>query len=130
MNAKDTSLSIKLIEMDERVTLQQQMAQQVGPVILINRFTVKPEEADQLVAAWTADAAYLKQQPGFISAQLHRGIGGSGVFINYAVWESVEQFRRAFSQPEFQESMKAYPPSTIASPHLFQKVAVPNICVA
>jgi heme-degrading monooxygenase HmoA len=130
MNAKDTSLSIKLIEMDERVTLQQQMAQELGPVILINTFTVKPEEADQLIAAWTADAAYFKQQPGFISAQLHRGIGGSGVFINYAVWESAEHFRRAFSQPEFRESMKAYPPSTIASPHLFQKVAVPNICVA
>ena len=130
MNNKDTSLMMKLTEMDKTVTLQEQMGQEVGSVILINKFNVKPEEADQLLAAWAADAAFFKQQPGFISAQLHRGVGGSGVFINFAVWESVEHFRRAFSQPEFRESMKAYPPSTIASPHLFQKVAVPNICVA
>jgi heme-degrading monooxygenase HmoA len=130
MNDKDTSQMIQLIEMDETVTLGQQMGQEIGPVILINKFNVKPEEADQLLEAWTADAAFFKRQPGFISAQLHRGVGGSGVFINYAVWESVEHFRRAFSQPEFQEAMKAYPLSTIASPHLFQKVAVPNICVA
>src|SRR5262245_47525183 len=130
MNDKDTSLTIKLIEMDEMVTLQQQMGQEVGPVILVNKFNVKPEEADQLIAAWTADAGFFKQQPGFISAQLHRGVGGSGVFLNYAVWESVAHFRRAFSRPEFREGMKAYPPSTIASPHLFQKIAVPNICVA
>jgi heme-degrading monooxygenase HmoA len=121
---------VKLVEMDDSVTLQQQMAQEVGPVILINQFKVKPEEADHLVQAWAADAAFLKQQPGFISAQLHRGVGGSCVFINYAVWQSVEDFRRAFSQPKFRASLEAYPSSTIASPHLFRRIAVPNICVA
>jgi hypothetical protein len=50
--------------------------------------------------------------------------------VNYAVWESMEQFRAAFSRPELQEHLKAYPPSAVASPHLFQKVAVPGICVA
>src|SRR5262249_13129896 len=104
MSNKDTSLSITLIEMDETVTLQQQLGQEIGPVILINKFNVKPEEVGQLLAAWTADAAFFKRQPGFISAQLHRGVGGSCVFINYAVWESVEHFRRAFSQPEFPEA--------------------------
>ncbi|MBV8381471.1 MAG: antibiotic biosynthesis monooxygenase, partial [Planctomycetaceae bacterium] len=79
----------KLIEMDEAVTLQQQMGKEVGPVILINKFNVKPEEVDQLLKAWAADAAWMKQQPGFISTQLHRGIGGSCVFVNYAVWDSV-----------------------------------------
>jgi heme-degrading monooxygenase HmoA len=120
----------KLIEMDEAVTLQQQMDKEVGPVIFINKFNVKPEEVDQFLKVWTADAAWMKQQPGFISAQLHRGIGGSCVFVIYAVWDSVEHFRRAFSHPEFQEAIKAYPPSAVASPHLFQKVAVPGICVA
>jgi heme-degrading monooxygenase HmoA len=120
----------QLVEMDERVTLREQMTQEVGPVILINNLTVKPEEVDQLLEAWAADAAYFKRQPGFISTQLHRGIGGSCVFVNFAVWESVEQFKRAFSNPEFQERINAYPPSTAGSPHLFQKVAVPGICVA
>ena len=71
---------IKFIEMDEKVTLSAQMEEEnVGPVILINKFNVKPEDVNQLLKAWAADATYFKQQPGFISAQLHRGRGGSCV---------------------------------------------------
>jgi heme-degrading monooxygenase HmoA len=92
---------IKLIEMDEKVTFSSQMEENVGPIILINKFNVNPEDVDQLLKAWAADAAYFKQQPGFISTQLHRGIGGSCVFINYAVWESTEQFKEEFNRPEF-----------------------------
>jgi len=51
-----------------------------------------------------------------------------GVFINYAVWESTEHFRKAFSNPEFQSNLDNYPASAVASPHLFKKVAVPGIC--
>ena len=119
----------KLIEMDERVTLRMQMEENVSPVILINSFNVKPEDVDQLLNAWAEDAAWMKQQPGYISAQLHRGIGGSGVFINYAVWESVEDFKRAFGNPEFQFKLGHYPSEASASPHLFQKIAVPRICI-
>ena len=117
------------IEPDQNITLAAQLGEQAGPVVLINQFTVRPEEADQLLRAWAADAAYFKRQPGFISAQLHRGIGGSCVFLNYAVWESVGHFRAAFERPEFRERLAAYPPSTVTSPHLFQRVHVPNICV-
>src|SRR5215831_1989991 len=53
-----------------------------GRVVLINVFTVAPEDADRFVAAWAEDAAYLKRQPGFIATQLHRGIAGSTVFLN------------------------------------------------
>jgi heme-degrading monooxygenase HmoA len=119
----------QLVEMDRHVSLFEQMEEQVDSVILINTFTVEPEEADQLQEAWASDAAIMKQQPGFISTQLHRGIGGSSVFVNYAVWESVEHFKRAFTNPEFQAKMQDYPPSAAASPHLVKKVAVPSICV-
>ena len=119
----------KLVEMDEQVTLGKQMEENVSPVVLINSFNVKPEDVDQLLKAWADDAAWMKQQPGYISAQLHRGIGGSGVFVNYAVWESVEDFKRAFSNPEFQSRLGNYPSEASVSPHLFQKVAVPRICV-
>jgi heme-degrading monooxygenase HmoA len=120
---------LQLAEMDGRVPLADQLAQEVGPVILINTFRVAPEDADALQAAWATDAAYLKRQPGFIAAQLHRGIAGSGVFLNHAVWESVQAFRTAFGDPQFQATFARYPDSTVASPHLFQKVAVPGICV-
>ena len=120
----------QLTEMDTKVTLFAQMEGSGGPVILINTFTVDPAEVDQLLHAWAADAACMKRQPGFISSQLHRGIGGSCVFINYAAWESVEAFKRAFCHPEFQEALQHYPPSVVGSPHLLQKVAIPGICVA
>ena len=80
---------LRLREMDERVALADQLTEEVGPVILINTFQVAPEEVDALLEAWAADAAHLKGKPGFIAAQLHRGISGSGVFCNLAVWESV-----------------------------------------
>jgi heme-degrading monooxygenase HmoA len=117
-------------EMDEHVALADQLGEDVGPVVLINEFTVDPKDADDLVAAWAGDASYFKCRPGFIAAQLHRGIAGSGAFINYAVWESVAHFRDAFNQPEFRSRLAAYPESTVASPHLFKKVAVPGICVS
>lgn len=105
------------------------LATEVGPVILVNTFTVAPEDADALLTAWAADAALLKAKPGFISTQLHRGIAGSSVFLNTAVWESVEAFRNAFADPAFQATFARYPDSTVASPHLFQMVEVPGICV-
>ena len=117
----------KFAEMDAIVTLADQMRIDASPVVLINKFNVDASEADQLVEAWASDAAVMKRQPGFISAQLHRGIGGSGVFMNYAIWESVEHFKRAFSNAEFQAHLQNYPPSAVASPHLFQKVDVPGI---
>ena len=118
------------VEMDERATLSAQIEEKVGPVVLINTFTVNADEAAQLLKAWAADAAWMRQQPGFISTQLHRGIGGSCVFLNYAVWESSEHFKRAFTHPEFRSHLVHYPPSTVASPHLFEKLAIPGICVA
>jgi Antibiotic biosynthesis monooxygenase len=91
---------LKPIEMDENVTLAVQLEEEKDgrPVILINKFNVKPDDVDNnnnnnsLLNAWAADAAhyYLKQkEPGFISTQVHRVSGGSCVFINHAVWESV-----------------------------------------
>jgi quinol monooxygenase YgiN len=117
----------KLVELDDRVTLRDQMGQSAAPVVLVNLFTAHPDEADRFVEAWTVDAEVMKRQPGYVSAQLHRGLGGSGRFLNYAVWESVDHFRSAFANPEFQAHMNDYPPSTVASPHLFERLAVPGI---
>ena len=58
----------KVVETDEQVKLSEQLDEDVGPVILINKFNVKPEEADQFLKAWEKDATYFKSQRGFISA--------------------------------------------------------------
>jgi heme-degrading monooxygenase HmoA len=120
----------KFVEMDQTVTLADQLKDEGGAVVLVNTFVVPPEEADRLLAAWAADAAIMKRQPGFISTQLHRGVAGSGAFLNYAVWESTAHFRAAFANPEFRARLGEYPENATASPHLFRPVAVPGICVA
>jgi quinol monooxygenase YgiN len=124
---RSIDVMLKMTEMDENVTLAAQLEEDDGrPVILINKFNVKPDDADQLLKAWAADAAYLKQKPGFISTPLHRGIGGSCVFINYAVWESVEHLKRAISDPTFRSSLAHYPDSTVGSPIFLEKLQRPE----
>ena len=120
---------VKIVEMDENVTLKAQLEEDVGSVILLNKFTVKTEDVDQFLKVFATTTEMFKRQPGFISAQLHRGIGGSSTFFNYVVWESAEHFKQAFSRPGFRSSMAELLPDTIMSPHLFKKVAIPGICV-
>ena len=63
----------KMVEMDERVSIFAQMDEDVkGTVILINKFSVKPEEFDQFLKGWAMEAEKFKQQPGYISTQLHK----------------------------------------------------------
>ena len=121
----------KFKQLNDVVNLVDQMqSNEDGSVVLINVFTVDTEDEEALVAAWSHDAEFMKVQPGYISTQLHKGIGGSSTYINYAVWESVESFRNAFSNPEFQNRIADYPDSAVAAPHLFKKIAVKGHCVA
>ena len=120
---------VKIVEMDERTTLVKQLDEDLGPVILINKFNLDPQDINQFLKTWASDAEIMKQQPGFISTQLHRGIAESCTFINYAVWESTSQFKQALGNPQFRAKMSDYPVSVIASPHLFKKIAIPGICV-
>src|SRR5919106_6952931 len=87
----------KFVEMDERVKFKEQIEEKGidSQVILINKFNVDPDKTEQFVKDWREDAINFKKQPGFISAQLHKGIGKSSVFINYEVWESIEQYKNA-----------------------------------
>ncbi len=118
-------------ELNDAFTLSDQMESgEQGPIVLINLFTVDPAEEEALIAAWSHDAQFMKEQPGYISTQLHKGVAGSSILINYAVWESVASFRAAFTNPEFQRRIAAYPESAVASPHLFKKIGVAGHCVA
>ena len=121
---------VQFAKLDTAIGLEDQLGEDDAPVVLVNVFTVDPDEAEGVIEAWTNDATLMKRQPGFISTQLHRGIGKSATFMNYAVWESVAAFKAAFESPEFQSQIAAYPSSAVSRPHLFRKLAVPGICVA
>ena len=121
---------VKFANLDEKISVVDQLNEDDSPVVLVNVFTADPGDADGVIEAWTRDAEFMKRQPGFIWTQLHRGIGDSSAFMNYAVWQSVEAFKSAFEHPEFQKQIESYPSSAVSRPHLFRKVEVPGICVA
>jgi heme-degrading monooxygenase HmoA len=116
--------------LDPNYPIERQLAVDASPVVLVNVFTLDKVDEQHFLETWQDDAAFMKRQPGFISTQLHRAIGENATYLNYAVWESTAAFRAAFTHPEFMAKISAYPASAAASPHLFQKVAVPGICVA
>ena len=116
--------------LDPAFPIDRQLAVDATPVVVVNLVTLDKADEPRFLEAWQNDAAFMKRQPGFISTQLHRAIGDSPTYLNCAVWESTALYRAAFTHPEFKASLAAYPSSVVAIPHLFQKVAVPGICVA
>ena len=116
--------------LDPAFPIERQLGVDASPVVLVNVFTLDNAGEPTFLKVWQDDAAFMKRRPGFISTQLHRAIGESPTYLNYAVWESTAAFRAAFTNPEFVAKLSAYPSSAVASPHLFQKVTVPGICVA
>ena len=119
---------INLADLDESTPYLGQLKETAGPATIINTFVAPEGKVDEVLAAWEQDAAYMKNKPGFISAQLFRGIGGSRVFTNVAVSESTGHLSAAFGTPEFARQMEHYPDGTVAYPHLYQKAAVEGIC--
>jgi heme-degrading monooxygenase HmoA len=119
----------KLVQMDPNVSFAKQIEHNVAPVVLLSTFLVRPEYVDDFLSGFQKQFAIMRKQPGLISAQLHRGIAGSNLFMNYVVWESTDAFRHGFESPEFQTQLKQYPMGTEVSAFMFQRVAVPGMCL-
>ena len=117
--------------LDPAFPIERQIAIEASSVVLVNVFTLDKADEQIFLQAWQDDAQFMKRQPGFISAQLHRALGESPTYFNYAIWELTADFRSALSGiRKIRAKMSAYPSSGVASPHLFQKVAVSGVCVA
>jgi heme-degrading monooxygenase HmoA len=116
--------------LDEKFPIERQLGIDASRVVLVNLCTLDILDEQAFLDVWKNDAEFMKRQPGFISTQLHRAIGENPTYLNYAIWESMDAYRTAFTHPDFRARISAYPSSVVASPHLFQKVGVPGICVA
>jgi heme-degrading monooxygenase HmoA len=119
----------KIVNLDDRVTFKQQLEHNIGPVVLMSTFLVPPDQVDNFLEGFKKQFMIMRKQPGLISAQLHRGIAGSSLFMNYIVWESTDAFKHGYESPEFQAQLKQYPPGTVVSASFFQRVAIPGMCV-
>ena len=127
---------IKFIEMDKNITINDQMVEEKenkngDSVILINKFDVDPNKIEQFLKDWTEISSYFKQQPGFITTELYKGIGKSSVFVSYQVWKSIDHFKKESSivlnSHEVQSRLAKYNDSLVISSHLFRNVVVPGI---
>lgn len=68
-------------------------------VVLINVFTVEPENQQRLIDILTAATrGSVDQEPGFISATLHRSVDGSKVTM-YARWRDAEAYAAMRRKP-------------------------------
>jgi hypothetical protein len=63
---------LQIKPLDQNVPIFHQINTDVSPVVLVNIFEVAEEDIPALLKAWEADATWMKQQPGYISTQLHR----------------------------------------------------------
>ncbi len=69
------------------------------PVVLINVFTVEPKNQQRLIDILTsATHGSVDQEPGFISATLHRSLDGSKVTM-YATWRDAEAYAAMRRKP-------------------------------
>jgi heme-degrading monooxygenase HmoA len=97
-----------------------QIAKGVSPITLINVFSVKPEQQDQLVRMLNEAAERtMRHIPGFVSASIHKSLDGQRV-VNYAQWRSKKDFEAMFNNPQAAEHIKAI--SAVAAPdaHLYE----------
>ena len=60
-----------------------------GVITQINVFTVPPDGQQRLIEQLAKAAAYARETPGWLSANVHRSLDGTRV-VNYAQSESVE----------------------------------------
>ncbi len=96
-----------------------------GQVItLVNVFTVEPSQQDRLVEAWQRSTdEVIRHLPGFVSANIHRGLDGTTV-VNYAQWESVQAFNGMLADPEAREWLRQLSRIGTPAPVLCEVVSV------
>jgi quinol monooxygenase YgiN len=89
-------------------------------VTLINVFKVSPEHQQELVDVLVeATRSTMRRIPGFISANIHRGLDGTRV-ANYAQWKSRAAFEAMLANPEAQAHMEAATGIAAAEPVLYE----------
>ena len=91
---------------------------ELATVIVI--FNVEPEKQQELLDTVAEFVKTVKQQPGFVSANLHKSLDGLKV-ANYAQWKTKEDFENFIQNPEIKEKaskIKAFKPDS----HVYEVV--------
>jgi len=73
---------------------------EIATVIII--FNVEPEQQQELIDTIAEFVKTVKQQPGFVSANIHKSIDGVKV-ANYAQWKTKQDFENFINNAQVQE---------------------------
>jgi heme-degrading monooxygenase HmoA len=90
-------------ELNPNISLRQQYGDKTSSTtILPNVFSVDPKDREAFKEVWKEDAEFFfERRPGYISAQLHQGIGDSHMWFSCTVFENTATFEATNEQPEF-----------------------------
>jgi quinol monooxygenase YgiN len=89
-------------------------------------FTVEPANQTELVRLLDeATEKVMRHLPGFVSANIHRGLDGTKV-ANYAQWTSRQAYEAMLQIPEAQVHMRAAAALTRFEPALYEVTSVHN----
>jgi heme-degrading monooxygenase HmoA len=96
------------------------ISKQQRMLTLINTFTVAPERQEEVINLLieTTDKV-MKRLPGFVSANIHRGLDGRHV-ANYAQWRTRDAFEAMLRNPEAQAHMREIAQIANAEPLLYE----------
>jgi len=83
-----------------------EIAMEQGAVTLINVFSVDPGDQQRLLELLQqATVGMMSKQPGYLSAQIHRGLDGTRVAV-HAKWRSREDFEALANDPNATAHMR------------------------
>lgn len=97
---------------------------QADVVTLINVFTVDADKQQELIDLLDkATNEVMRTLPGFVSANIHRGVDGTHV-ANYAQWASEADFQAMLANPVAREHLAAALEIATATPLLYRVASV------
>ncbi|MGH1352842.1 MAG: antibiotic biosynthesis monooxygenase family protein [Methyloligellaceae bacterium] len=106
-----------------KLALKQLEADSPGPVLSLQGYVIKGEKhRNSLKKQWTTLSELMRQQPGFISSDLSPGIGESTLWLAHSEWSSLNDLKKAFSNPEVLELELKMPKRQFE--HLFSQGAI------
>lgn len=76
-------------------------------IVCINMYEVPPQAGEKFERAFKSVIDLLKVKPGFCGVRLHRSNDGSGKYMTYAEWDSLEHQREAGKDTALAPKMKA-----------------------
>jgi len=77
--------------------------------IAMNRFSVRPENADAFEALWLGRDSHLKDMDGFVEFHMLKGPeaeDGTILYSSHTVWESVDAFKAWTTSAAFRAAHK------------------------